>query len=178
MTTVYNSDDTFNVIEDHIRQALVADTKLGSGGQMEIKTFEQEHRTDLASYNDNQLPAVSIEVGVQSLEDVAIGDLVEYQYLAHIIVVTEGGKTAALIKSDSKYYAARVARVLQQQHYPDAPMAANLPGDLDGGELGAVRVTVSNVAHDVGSSERNPNALRGLVEIFAVVAVGFQIPED
>ena len=178
MTTVYNSDDTFNVIEDHIKQALAADTKLATGGQMAIATFEQEHRTDLSSYMDNQLPAISVEVGVQSFEDVAIGDLIEYQFLAHIIVVTAGGKTAALIKADAKYYAARVARVLQQQHYPDAPMAANLPGDLDGGEPGAVRVTVSSVAHDVGSSERNPNALRGLVEIFAVVTVGFQIPED
>jgi hypothetical protein len=176
MATDFNSDDTFNVIEDHIKQTLEADTKFASGGALEIKTFEQEHRDDIASYVSNQLPAISIEVAVQTLEDVAIGDLVEYGYLAHMLLITEGGQTIALAKQDAKYYAARAVRVLQQQHYPDKQLT-DLPSDLDGGEAGAVRVIVTSATVDV-DSERNPNALRGLAEIFAVVTVGIQIPED
>ena len=177
MTSTYNSDDTFNVIEDHIKQTLAADTKFASGGQMAIATFEQEHREDVGSYTEVELPAISVEVGVQTAEDIAIGDLVEYDYLAHVLVVTEGGKTDALLKADAKYYAARVVRVLQQQHYPDKQLTS-LPDDIDGGEAGAVRVNVTSAVVNVGTSERNPNVLRGLAEIFAVVSVGIQIPED
>ena len=177
MATIYNSDDTFNVIEDHIKQALAADTKFAAGGQMEIKTFEQEHREDVSSYTEIELPAVSVEVGVQTADDIAIGDLVEYAYLAHVLVVTQGGKTTALLQSDAKYYAARVVRVLQQQHYPDKQLES-LYDDIDGGESGAVRVNITSATVNVGTSERNPNVLRGLVEIFAVVTVGIQIPED
>mgnify|MGYP003654668634 CR=1 FL=1 len=177
MASTYNSDDTFNVVEDHIKQTLAADTKLTAGGSLAIVTWEQEHREDISTYEENTLPASSIEVGVQTAEDIAIGDLVDYSYLAHILVITRGGQTLALLQSEAKYYAARFVRVLQQQHYPDKQLT-DLPSDLDGGEPGAVRVNVTSAVVNVGTSERNPNVLRGLVEIFAVVTVGIQIPED
>lgn len=177
MTSIYNSDDTFNVIEDHVKQTLAADTKFASGGQMAIATFEQEHREDIGTYTDVELPAISVEVGVQTAEDIAIGDLVDYSYLLHVLVITKGGKTEALLKADAKYYAARVVRILQQQHYPDKQLTS-LPDDIDGGEPGAVRVNVTSAVVTIGTSERNPNALRGLAEIFAVITVGIQIPED
>ena len=177
MASTFNSDDTFNVIEDHLKQALAADTKLTSGGTLEIKTWEQEHRDDVSSYTENELPASSIEVGVQTATDIAIGDLVEYSYLAHILLITRGGQTLSLLQSEAKYYAARFVRVLQQQHYPTKQLV-DLPSDIDGGEPGAVRVNITSAVVNVGTSERNPNVLRGLVEIFATVTVGIQIPED
>ena len=177
MASDYNSDDTFNVIEQHIVQAIQADTKLGTGGDLAIATFEQEHRDDLSTYGDNQLPACSVEVVVQSLEEIAIGDHVEYGYLAHLLIITGGGKTLQLMRADIKYYAARVIRVLQQQHYPEKQLVG-LPDDLAGAEIGEVMVTVSSTVVDAGATEQNPNALRGLAEIFAVVTVGYTIPED
>jgi hypothetical protein len=177
MASVYNSDDTFNVIEDHLRQTLEADTKLATGGDLAIVTWEQEHRDDISTYEEHLLPAISIEVGVQALTDIALGDLVDYSYLAHLLLITKGGQTQALLRAESKYYAARVVRVLQQQHYPSKQLT-DLPSDLDGGEAGAVQVIVTSAGVNVGTSERNPNVLRGLAEIFAVVTVGIQIPED
>ena len=64
MASVYETDDTFNVIEEHIKQALQADTKFASGGALEIKTFEEEHREDVGTYGEHELPAISIEVNI------------------------------------------------------------------------------------------------------------------
>ena len=173
----FNTDDTFNVIEDHLKQTLEADAKLTTGGTLAIATWEQEHREDVSTYTEIELPACSIEVGVQTAEDIAIGDLVDYSFLAHILIVTAGGQTLSLLQSEAKYYAARFVRVLQQQHYPDKQLT-DLPSKIDGGETGAVRVNINSATVNVGTSERNPNVLRGLVEIFALVTVGIQIPED
>tara|TARA_Y100000310_G_scaffold297406_1_gene330387 strand:+ start:2371 stop:2904 length:534 start_codon:yes stop_codon:yes gene_type:complete len=177
MTSAFNSDDTFNVIEEHIKQTLAADTKFAAGGTLEIKTFEQEHREDASSYGENELPAISIEVGVQSQEEVAIGDLVEYQYLAHILIVTTGGQTQKLLQTELKYYAARATRILQQQHYPTKQLTS-IADDLDGADAQGTKVVVQSATVNVGATERNPNVLRGLAEIFAVVSVTITLPED
>ena len=176
MASDYNSDDTLNVIEDHLIQALQADAKLGASGALEIKTWEQEHRDDISSYMENQLPAVSVEVGIQPPQDITIGDHVEYTYPATLLLVMTGGNLSTQRK-DLKYRLARIVRVLQQQHYPSKQLVS-LPDDLDGADPQGVQVVVESVFAAMGESERNPNVLRGFAEIAARVHVALTIPED
>jgi hypothetical protein len=176
MASTFNNDDTFNVIEDHARQALVADTKFASGGDLEIKTWEEEHREDVSTYGEHQLPAASVEASVSGTPTDPTTDQVDYPYLLSVVITVGGGEVLQL-KKTAKYYAARTVRILQQQHYPDKQLAG-LPADLDGGETGAVQVLVQSAQVLVGETERNLNVLRGLVEVIALVNVTYNIPED
>ena len=177
MASSYNSDDTWRVVEDHVRQAIQADTKLGSGGDLEIKSWEEQPREDFNTYQSNLLPACSVNVEHQAVpEDVAIGDHVDYVYATTIILVFGGGEYQTVIGS-AKYTAARVVRVLQQQHHSGKQLV-DLPSDLDGGQTGEVEVQVSNVDVSAGNLESNPTTLRGYVEITALISVGFIVPED
>ena len=176
MASEFNNDDTFNVIEDHIQQTLAADTKFASGGSLEINLFEEEHREDVATYTETQLPAISIEVNISGTPTDPTADQAEYAYLASIIITVGGGEVAQL-RERSKYFGARAVRILQQQHDPDEQLK-NLPADLDGGEIGAVIVLVQSVEVFVGEVGNNTNVLRGQVLIFAVVSVTFNIPRD
>lgn len=176
MASAYNNDDTFNVIEEHIQQALVADSKLAAAGALEIKLWEEEHREDVGTYAEHQLPACSIEVGISGTPTIETLGQLEYPYLAHIVVVAGGGNSTQ-VKKTAKYYAARFVRVLQQQHRSSLQLAG-LPADLSGAETGGVQVVVQSAQVLVGATERNLNVLRGLVEIFALVSVAYIIPED
>ena len=176
MASSYNNDDTFNVIEEHVKQALQADTKFASGGTLEIKKWEEEHRDDIGTYTEAQLPACSIEVNVSGVATDPTTDQLDYPYLAHVVIATGGGNLAQLRK-DAKYFAARAVRVLQQQHYDDKQLSS-LPADLDGGETGSVQVHVQSAEVMYGAMENNESVLRGLVDIVALVTVTYNIPED
>jgi len=177
MASDYNSDDTFNVIEDHLIQALQADAKLGTGGALEVATWEQEHRNAISGYNENELPAISVEVGIAPAELLAIGDRMAWHYPTGIYIVITGG-TLAYQKQTVKYFAARVVRVLQQQHYPDKQLVS-LPDDLDGADTGDVMVNVEGVEILAGApDEERPNVLRGYAVISADISVTYVIPED
>lgn len=172
----FNNDDIWNVIEQHIVEAMQADAKLKTGGALAIATWEQELREDVGTYQSNQLPAVGVEVlGQSAPEVVAIGDTVDYIYDAMIVMTTTGG-TLPQVKKDTKYYGARAVRVLQQQHYPDKQLN-NVPAAIGGADPGSVLVTVANVDFGAGTVE-NSNVLRGLIEISASVRISLIISED
>ena len=172
----FSNDDIWNVIEQHIVEALQADAKLGTGGALEIATWEQELREDVGTYQSNQLPAVGVEVIGQSAPDViGIGDTVDYTYQAIVVIATTGG-TLATVKADTKYYGSRAVRVLQQQHYPDKQLN-NVTAAIGSAETGTVLVVVTNVDYGAGIAESS-NALRGLIEISASVRISLTISED
>ena len=178
--TTYATDDWLNIVEEHVKEALQADAKLGTGGDLEIKTWEEEHRQDLGTYEEHFLPACSIEVTIGApATDPTMGQD-EFAFGASLLVVvggSSGGAKLSQVKKNAKHYGARVLRTLMQQQQSGKQLA-DLPADLSEGEVGAVRVAVQSVEPFAGTSERNQSVLRGWVEILALVFVTFNVPED
>ena len=68
--SAFSSDDTYNVIAEHVIEALQADAKLGSGGALAIKKWEQELRESAGDYNENELPAVAVTVDLSTQDEI------------------------------------------------------------------------------------------------------------
>lgn len=169
----YGSDDTYNVIAEHVIEALQADPKLGTGGDLEVKTWEQEPREDASLYDEHELPAVSVTASLSGEDVVALDDRMEYGYQVLIEVVVGGGVLRTVIQ-DAKKYAARVERVMRQQHLPDKQMS-DLPADLDGGVPGSVEVSSPNTVIDGGAVNE---VVRGVAITSVSLAIEIDMPED
>ncbi len=170
----FDTDDTYNVIAAHVILALQADTKLGSGGTtLKVKTWEQELREDAGEYNDNELPAVAVTVNLSGQEVVTIGDRLEDGFIALIMVYTAGGQLRTAIQY-VKRIAARIERVMQQQHLP-LKQLSSLPSALAGGEPGSVEVAIQGTQVGGGDVDSKP---RGVAAISVGIKVEINMPED
>ena len=172
--SAFNSDDIYNVIAEHIIEALQADSKLGTGGTLSIKKWEQELREDAGDYNENELPAVAITVDL-SEQDEQTNDQDRVVYLALIMVYIQGGRLITTAKN-IKYYAARVERVMQQQHYT-AKQLSDVTADLVDAQAGSVVVTKRDTAIGSGAIG-DSQSLRGVAALSFAVSIDFTITED
>ena len=171
--SAFSNDDTYNVVAEHVIEALQLDTKLGSGGALEIKLWEQELREDAASYNDNELPAIAVAVRIGGEDVISIGDRLEDGFIATIMTITGGGRLREIVQ-EAKRIAARVERVMRQQHLPDKQLN-DLPADLDGGVTGSVEVSNPSTEADGGEVD---DSLRGVAVTTVSIAVEIDMPED
>ena len=172
--TAYQTDDIYNVVPEHVIEALQADAKLGSGGALAVKTWEQEFRATAAEYNANELPAVAVTCDLAGVTAVSTGELTR-AFMVTVWVVTEGGRKTAT-EQTVKAYAARIERALQQQH-DSGKQLSNVPADLLDGIDGAVQVEPLGTAI-ADAAVQGSNARRGVaVQTFAV-SVDFTITID
>ena len=111
--SAFNSDDTYNVIAEHVIESLQADARLGTGGALAIKKWEQELREDAGVYNVNELPAVAVTVDLSGQAEASTGQD-RATYMALVLVCVTGGRLIN-VKKTVKYYAARIERVMQQK---------------------------------------------------------------
>lgn len=179
--SAFDNDDTYNVIAEHVLEALQADAKLGTDGDLEIATWEQELREHAGMYNDNELPAVAATIHLGSQEVVTLGDRLENGFGGLIMVYTTGGQLRDTVQL-AKRIAARIERVMQQQHLPDKQLS-DLPTDLDGGEPGSVVVAIQGTQIGggnvpIGETEDDGTVLRGVAAINIGINVEINMPED
>lgn len=154
--SAFNSWDTYNVIAEHIIETLQTDSLL-EGGSLDIVTWEAETREDSAQYNDNELPAVAVEVVHSGAEINPLSKMVTGSYGALIITTTGGGADLKTIKQQAKRIAGRIERVLRQQNRPTKQLS-DLPTDLEGAFTDCVKVTNVETLTDGGVIN---NVLRG-----------------
>ncbi len=172
--SAYNNDDTYNVIAEHVIEALQADSKLGSGGALAIKKWEQELREDAGDYNENELPAIAVTVDLSEQDEVRV-DQDRTVFLALIMIYTSGGR-AITVRKNIKYYAARVERVMQQQHYTSKQLSS-VTADLADAQAGSVIVEKRDTALVSGSIEE-AGGLRGIAALTFAISIDFTITED
>ena len=174
MAESYNSDDVWNLVEDHLVRALQADKKLKAGGALAVKTWEKELPEDAGVYQQNLLPAVAVEVVAQTAEEeVGYPDRVRQRYQAVIAAVVTGGELGQ-VKERAKGLAARIIRTLQYQHHP-ACQLDNLPAAVEGAEAGSV--VVSLLTAEVGGGRlASGGGLRGIAEITCEVGLDVITP--
>lgn len=167
-------DDVWNLIEEHIIEALQADADLGTGGELAIATWETELPEDVGVYQANLLPAVAVEVTGQYAEElIGIPDLADWTYDVTIVVTVAGG-TLTQVKTRTKRYVARIIRCLLQQHRTDKQLNT-LTSEMEGADPYSVRVNIAS-SGTVAGRVTNGSGLRGVGEIAATVTVGVCLP--
>ena len=167
------SESAYNLIAQYALLAMQEDSKLGTGGTLEIATWEQELREDAGEYGDHELPAVAATVDLSGQDVVTTGDRTEAGYLILIMVYVAGGDEQTVTQA-VKDYAARVEWVMQQQHYP-AKQLGGLPDGLLNAQSGTVEVTKQNTIIDGGAVG---NTLRGVAALTFGVTLDVDITED
>lgn len=167
--SAFSSWDTYNVIAEHIIEALQADTELAALGSLEIQTWEPETRETSAEYNDNELPAIAVEVVHSAGEINPLSKMQQGEYSAVVLITTGGQAVLETVKQQAKRIAARVERVLRQQNRPSKQLA-DVTTDLEGAF--ADSVTVSNVATFNDGGVIN-NVLRGAAAVTFEIQIVF-----
>ena len=171
--TAFQTDDNYNVVAEHVIEALQADTKLAAAGPLEIKTWEQEFRDSAAAFNANELPAVAVSCDLSG-QDEASTEEDRRLYVATVWVVTGGERLKNMLQT-VKAYAARIERVMQQQH-ADTKQLSDVTTDLLEAVGGSVVVTILSTAIGGGAVENNP--LRGVAVMTFGVSIDFTITID
>ncbi len=170
----FNNDDYYNVIAEHIIEALQADAKLGTGGDYAIATWDAEFRDgDASVYNANELPAVAVAVDGAGAEEQNLNADTE-TFSASVLVITTGGRIQT-VSQDVKKYAARIERVMKQQHITSKQLAS-VTGDI--ANTVADSVVVKKQAAAIGAATLAGNTLRGVASLVFSVEIDFQIVED
>jgi len=174
MASDYASDDYYNVLADHVVQALQADAKLGpgSGDALEVTTWEEEFRGDAAKYNANELPAVAVECGLSSRDPAAVGT--DMKVFAVTVFVVTGAGREQLVDRTAKHFAARIERVMEQQDDPNKQLA-DVTADIDNAKAGSV--TVSSLATAVGGGVLG-GTMRGVAVLNFAIGLKFSIAND
>lgn len=153
---------------------LAADSKLGSGGTLELKTIRQKHLENAEEYQEVGLPAASVEARFGSATREAVALMQTRNFIASIVVVNEGYEIRST-KQSLKAITARISRVLSQQ-YELAKQLDDLPSEIDG-STGSVEIDVTNVIMDSTEIE-NTNTFRGVAELIADIRVLVTEPTD
>lgn len=174
MPETYASDNTFNVIEDHVIRALQGDADLGTGGALQVATWEQELRDHAGEYRENELPVIAVTclgLGGQDLTTVPNGLEIDFPVVVWVV-----STAAAKIRRTQKIkeFAARVVRVLLQQHLTTQQLD-NLPAALEWAESGSVTVRLAEVGFEAGTVERQGNVFRAVAAVSAIITVSFQV---
>ena len=172
--SAFNSDDTYNVIAEHVIEALQADAKFGSGGALAIKKWEQELRESAGDYNENELPAVAVTVDLSTQDEIR-QDQDRTVYMALVMLYAAGGRLLT-VQKNVKYYAARIERVMQQQYYT-AKQLASVTADLADAVSGSV--VVEKVTTEIGAGAFGESQTpRGVAALGFAISIDFTITED
>jgi len=166
--SAFSSWDTYNVIAEHIIETLQGDSVL-NGGALGIQTFESETRETSAEYNDNELPAIAVEVVHAGQEINPLSKMQTATYSALIITTTSGNVSLTLAKQLAKRIAARIERLLRQQNRPDKQLS-DVTTDLEGAFADSVKIT--NVATLTDGGVIN-NVLRGAAATTCEIEITF-----
>ncbi|MAH47776.1 hypothetical protein CMI37_18285 [Candidatus Pacearchaeota archaeon] len=153
---------------------LTADSKLGSGGTLELNTIRQKHLENAEEYQEVGLPAASVEARFGSATREAVALVQTRNFTASIVVVNEGYEIRST-KQSLKAITARISRVLSQQ-YELAKQLDDLPSEIDG-STGSVEIDITNVIMDSTEIE-NTNTFRGVAELIADIRVLVTEPTD
>ena len=171
--TAFQTDDYYNVIAEHVLETLQADAKLADLGALDVKTWEQELREDAGQFNANELPAVSVTCDLSSQDEAAIAED-RRVYAVTIWVVTDGARMQNAAQT-VKAYAARIERVMQQQHAVSKQLT-DVTTDLLDSVAGSVTVTSLGTA--IGGGPVEGNRLRGVAVMSFAVNIDFPITID
>lgn len=166
-STSYSGDDLYNIAAEFVIKALQEDTEMGSGGDYEVNTWEQEHREDYGSYMDYQLPAVSAEVTLSSQSVEQISGETQVGILG-TVVVTREARDLPTLKSDLAEHSARVERMLVEQNLPTRQMA-RMPEVISGADGGTLAVNVLDIETTVGEAGHR---FKGFSEVQFQMAFG------
>lgn len=168
--SVFSNWDIYNVIAEHVIEALQADSVLGSGGGDEIATWDAETRETAAEYNDFELPAIAVEVIHSGQEINPLSLHTTAVYGATMWITTGGDATLETVKQTAKRIGARVERTMRQQNRP-AKQISDLPTDLEGAATDGVKVT--NLQFDVDGGVIN-NVTRGIGRVICEITIDFK----
>lgn len=170
--TAFSTDDYYNVLAEHVIEALQADTKLDDAGALDVALWELEFREHAGLYNANELPVVAVTVDGAGESTEQIGSI-RRSYEVSIWVVTDGGRKDETEKT-VKAFAARIERVMGQQGDPTKQLA-DVPTDLLEAQAGSVIVTHTSTEIGGGAVEGN---LRGAAVLGFGVTVDFTLVFD
>lgn len=146
-----------NIVEDHIKTTLSADSVLGGSGDLKITTFEAERRESVDEYMSHEMPVCVIEVEMSSEEKVTIGGEFEHSFLGNVYLICEAG-AATRRRELVKNIAAEVERVLRKQVTSTENMSY-LAAAVTGGEEGSVETEVAGTAIQGGEGEHGYRAV-------------------
>lgn len=170
--SAFANDDTYNVVAEHVIEALVVDVKLKAKGALAITTWEQEFREDVEQYNDNELPLIAVTCDLSSQEEENTQQD-RTTFVTTVWVVTGGGRLQNVTQS-VKHYAARVERVMQQQH-DTSKQLASVTADLADAQAGSVAVNKIGTAIGGGPAGES---FRGVAVLTFGVSIDFTITID
>ena len=160
----YASDDWLNVIEDHLTRALQDDADLGTDGDLEITTWDQELRHDAASYMDTELPAcitqckLPVNGSMVGVDQLRIGFPIQVWFALSAADEQRRQKLA-------KEYLARGLRVLLQQHVP-GKLLKSLPANMDFATNSTIEIDINSGDFESGEVE---GVTRAVVQIDATL---------
>jgi hypothetical protein len=175
----FTTDDVYNILAEKVIATLAADAKLGSGGALVVATWEQGFRENAASFNDNELPAVSVQVGPVGEELVEHKSGWHSKEFAASILATTAGKfntagtyaTPDAAEVEALQYAARIERVLWQQNDYSKQLTA-APDATEGGITKSLKIV--GVTTEAGAGEvEGTNILRGYVFVLFAFTINF-----
>ena len=172
--TAFQTDDWYNVVPEHVIEALQDDTKLGTGGTLAIKTWEPEFRDGADEYNENELPALAVTCDLAGTTAVALEQLTR-AFVVTVWVVTDSGRKKNTEQS-VKAYAARVERAMQQQHDASKQLK-DVTTDLLESIATSVQVEPVGTAISDDAVQKS-NARRGVAVLTFAVSIDFTITID
>jgi len=170
--TAFQTDDYYNVIAEHVIETLKLDAKLADSGALDVKLWEQEFREDAGEYNTNELPAVAVTCDLSQQAEASVAED-RRVYVVTVWVITDGGRKTNVEKS-VKAYAARIERVMQQQH-AGSKQLNDVTTDLLESVAGSVVVTPLGSAIGGGPVGES---LRGVAVLTFGVSIDFTITID
>ena len=167
--SAFSNWDTYNVIAEHISEALQTDSVLGSSGAIEIQTWEAETRDNSADYSDYELPAVAIEVTHSGQEINPLSKHLTATYAALILTTTGGEAVLKTVKQLAKRIAVRIERNIRQQNI-STKQFSDVTADLEGAISGSVKVTNAATQTDGGVVN---NVMRGAAATTCEIQIDF-----
>jgi hypothetical protein len=171
--TAFQTDDYYNVIAEHVIEALQADAKLTDSGTLDVKVWEQEFREDAGEYNANELPAVAVSCDLSS-QDEANTQTDRRLYAVTVWVITKGSRLQNATQ-EVKAYAARIERCMQQQH-ATAKQLSDVTTDLLEAVSGSV--VVQSLGTAIGGGAVEDSTLRGVAVLTFGVSIDFNLTID
>lgn len=172
--SAFSNWDIYNVISEHLIETLQTDAELGSGGSLEIATWDAEPRETASEYNDHELPAIAVDVAHSGNEINPLSKLTASTYSAVIITTTGGQADLTTVKQLAKRIAARIERVLRQQGRATKQLS-DVTADLEGAMSDSLKL--SNVATLTDGGVIN-NVLRGAAATTCDITIDFITPID
>ena len=145
--SAFNSWDVYNVLPEHWIEVLRGDAVLGSGGALEVKTWEDYIRENVGEYNDNELPAIGVHVYHGDQEFLPLSKWRQVQYIAVVYCTTRGYADINLALREARQIAVRVERVAVQQSRPNKQIG-DVTDDLEGGLVDSIKVRGAATSSD------------------------------